>query len=168
MINMRNWIAAAIVGLLALGGLAVAQVPGLYITSPTGLEQINVYVPSTGAVTTNPQIQTVTINQIRNSEGYVTVAAGTTVTTQMPATASVAIATGAITTWNVILTANPGDGQINKITCPGGNTGTVAVTATLPAGVTIVGAGFTSCSSSTPTDAAWHYAQSANVWYRTE
>lgn len=156
----------AALGLLA--GIAYAQVPGLFIASPTGFEQINVTVPSSGAVVTNPQIQTVTINQIRNAEGYVLVAAGTTVATTIPNTASVAIATGAITTWNVTFPTAPQDGQIAKITCPGGSTTTVAVTATAPAGVTIVGAAYTSCSSTTPTDAAWHYAIASNIWYRTE
>lgn len=155
-----------ILGAAALGALAFGQVPGLFITSPTGLEQINVLVPSTGTVVTNPQIQTVTINQIRNSEGYVLVAAGTTVNTTIPNTASVVIATGAITTWNVTLPTAPADGQISKITCPGGSAGTVAVSATAPSGVAIVGASFTSCSSSN--DAAWHYALSTNTWYRTE
>lgn len=151
-----------------LASVAFAQVPGLFIASPTGLEQINVLVPSTGTVPTNPQIQTVTINQIRNSEGYITVPAGTTVATTIPNTASVAIAIGAITTWNVTLPLAPTDGQIAKLTCPGGNAGTISVSATTPTGVTIVGASFTSCSSTTPTDAAWHYVASSNIWYRTE
>jgi hypothetical protein len=153
---------------IALVAAAIAQVPGLFIQSPTGNEQINVLVPSTTPVMTSPQITSVTINQIRNSEGYVTVAAGTTVTTQVPNNASAVIATGAITTWNFNLPLAPQDGQIVKATCPGGNVGTFALTATLPAGVTIVGASYASCSSTTPTDAAWHYAAASNIWYRTE
>lgn len=165
-------ILAGIGALLLVGGLAFAQVPGLFIASPTGLEQINVLVPSpatgTSNVVTNPQIQTVTINQIRNSEGYILVATGTTVATTIPNTASVAIVTGAITTWNVVLPTAPADGQIAKLTCPGGAVSTLNLSATLPTGVTIVGAGYTSCSATTPTDAAYHYNQSGNIWYRTE
>lgn len=161
-------ILAGIGALLLVGGLALAQVPGLFIASPTGLEQINVLVPSSGAVVTNPQIQTVTINQIRNSEGYVLVATGTTVATTIPNTASVAIVTGAITTWNVVLPTAPADGQIAKLTCPGGAVSTLNLSATLPTGVTIVGAAYTSCSATSPTDAAYHYNQSGNIWYRTE
>jgi len=159
-------IALSAVAFVAISAVVLAQVPGLFIASPTGLEQINVLVPSTGTVVTNPQIQTVTINQIRNSEGYILVAAGTTVNTTIPNTASLAIATGAITTWNITLPLAPADGQIVKVTCPGGSTTTVAVSATSPQ--TIVGAGYTSCSSTSPTDAAWHYSAGGNVYYRTE
>lgn len=154
--------------LLGAAIIAGAQVPSLLLPSPTGLEQIEVLVPSTIGVVTSPQKVQVTINQIRNSEGYIAVAAGTTVTTQMPNTASLAIAIGAITTWNFNLPLAPTDGQVAKVTCPGGNTGTFTLTATLPAGVTIVGASYASCSSTSPTDAAWHYVASSNIWYRTE
>jgi hypothetical protein len=154
--------------LFAFGAFALAQVPSLIIPSPTGLEQIEVFVPSTTGVITSPQKTQVTINQIRNTEGYITAAAGTTVTTQMPNTASLAIAIGAITTWNFNMPLAPADGQIAKVTCPGGNVGTFTLTATLPSGVTIVGASFASCSSTSPTDAAWHYVAASNIWYRTE
>lgn len=167
---MKKLLAGAALLALIAGGIALAQVPGLFIASPTGLEQINVLVPSTsgtGAIT-NPQIETVTINQIRNSEGYVLVGAGTTVATTIPNTASAAIVTGAITTWNVVLPTTPADGQIAKLTCPGGAVTTLNLSATAPSGVTIVGAGYTSCSATTPTDAAYHYNASGNIWYRTE
>lgn len=156
------------IGLVALAAAAVAQVPGLFIASPTGLEQINVLVPSTGTVVTNPQIQTVTLNQIRNAAGYTLVAAGTTVNTTVPNTSSILLAIGAITTWNVTFPTAPFDGLTLKIGCPGGNVGTLTPAATLPTGVTIVGASFTGCTEATPTDAAWIYNTSGNIWYRTE
>lgn len=165
-LSRLKWIGVAA---LFVAGFAFAQVPSLFITSPTGLEQINVSVPSTGTIVTNPQISTITLNQIRNAEGYVTVAAGTTVNTTMPNTAVVAIATGAITTWNVTLPTAPYDGLMAKVTCPGGNVTTLAIAATLPTGVAIVqGAAITSCTASSNTDAAWIYSSSANTWYRTE
>lgn len=157
------------VGALALLGVAaLAQVPGLFIASPTGLEQINVLVPSSNGIVTNPQIQTVTINQIRNAEGYTLIAAGTTVTTQAPNTSAALLAIGAITTWNVNMPLAPTDGQLMKLSCPGGAVGTVSLAATLPTGVTIVGASYASCSSTSPTDAAYLYNASGNIWYRTE
>ncbi len=125
-------------------------------------------VPSTGTVTTNPQIETVTINQIRNSQGYTLVAAGTTVTTQIPSTSSMVMATGAITTWNLNFPLAPFDGQIETIGCPGGNVTTTSLTATLPTGVTVVGAANTSCTAATPTVASYLYNASANIWYRTQ
>lgn len=161
-------IAVSAVAFVAISAAVLAQVPGLFIASPTGLEQINVLVPSTGTVVTSPQITTVTINQIRNAQGYTLVAAGTTVSTTVPNTSSVLLATGAITTWNVTFPTAPFDGLTLKEGCPGGNVGTLTNSATLPTGVTIVGAGFTSCTESTPTDAAWIYNASGNIWYRTE
>ena len=159
-----------LVGLSVLGlliGVAFAQVPGLYIASPTGLEQINVLVPSTGTVVTNPQIQTVTINQIRNTTGYLLVAAGTTVNTVMTSLQQTLVAQGAITTWNVTLPASPADGLLAKITCPGGNTGTLAISAAaLPASTSIVGTNPTSCTASSGGGANFIYSLSANTWYR--
>lgn len=173
MISKRTRTLAFLAGLSAaiglwLGVMALAQVPGLFIASPTGLEQIEVFVPSTGTVTTGPQKVQVTLNQIRNAQGSTLVAAGTTVSTQVPNTSSLLIATGAITTWNVNFATAPYDGLTLKIACPGGNVTTLTPAATLPAGVTIVGATVSSCTQATPTDAAWVYNSAANVWYRTE
>lgn len=161
--RVEKWVAWGFALFLASSALvALAQAPGvptLLLASPTGLERIDV----NGL---GPQIESVTINQVRNSEGYVLVAAGTTVNTTIPNTAAVAIATGAITTWNVILPTAPYDGEVAKVTCPGGTASTIAVSATLPASVAVVGGSFTTCSSTS--DAAWHYAASTNTWYRTE
>lgn len=163
--KLRTKLLGAAAGLCLLSAAAIAQsgygVPTLFITSPLGTESITVL--DGGA-----QLDAVTINQIRNAEGYVLAAAGTTVTTTMANTQAVAIATGAITTWNVVLPASPYDGELAKTTCPGGNVGTLAVTATSPSGVTIVGTLPTSCTASSNTDAGWVYNLSGNIWYRTE
>lgn len=149
-----------------LGAMAVAQVPGLFITSPTGLEQIEVFVPSTGVVTTGSQKVQVTINQIRNSTGYVLVGAGTTVATQVTNAQDNVLATGAITTWNLNLPLAPADGQQVNISCPGGTATTLNVAATLPAGVAIVGTATPTCSSGGASGAEYTYALAANTWYR--
>jgi hypothetical protein len=160
-------IAAAALFAMAVLPLALwAQVPGLFISSPTGLEQVNVLVPSTGTIVTNPQIQTVTINQIRNSQGFTAIAAGTTVSTTVTNTASILIATGAITTWNVTLPVAPANGQVLTIGCPGGNVTTLTIAATLPSGVAITGTNPTSCTAATPTSSTFVYSSSANAWYR--
>ena len=159
--RMPKYLIAGLVAAFVVAGAALAQAPGLFIASPTGLEQINV-------LGTGPQIETVTLNQIRNAQGYITVAAGTTVATTVPNTASWVLATGAITTWNVTFPAAPYDGEILREGCPGGNIGTLANTATLPTGVTIVGAAATSCTEATPTSAGFIYSLAANIWYRTE
>lgn len=169
---MRNRLLALFtvcaLAVLGLGSIVIAQVPGLFIASPTGLEQIEVFVPSTGTVTTGPQKVQVTINQIRNSSGMLLVAAGTTVTTQIANTAATVLASGAITTWNVNLPVSPEDGQNVKIGCPGGNVGTLTLTATLPTGATVVGAAFTSCTAASANDAQYHYSLANNAWYRSE
>lgn len=105
-------VACVLAGALFMFGVAVAQVPGLFIASPTGLEQINVLVPSTGTVVTNPQIQTVTLNQIRNATGHALVATGTTVNSTPTNVVDNLIATGAITTWNITLPNPAYDGEI--------------------------------------------------------
>lgn len=164
----KRWLGAAVVSAVLLVGYALAQVPNLFpIASPTGLEQISVVVPSTGTVVTNPGITTVTLNQIRNATGYQLVATGTTVTTQVPNTTMALLATGAITTWNVNFPLAPYDGEHLYIACPGGSA-TVAATATLPTGVTIVGTAFTACTSGgvAANTAEWIYSITANVWYR--
>lgn len=152
---------AGIAALAVFASVALAQVPGLFIASPTGLEQINV-------LNSGPQIATITLNQARNAQGYTLVATGTTVTTQVANTSSILLATGAITTWNVNFPTAPYDGLTLKIGCPGGNVTTLSLTATLPTGVTVVGAANTSCTAATPTDGAYIYNSSGNIWYRTE
>jgi hypothetical protein len=163
-------VACSIACSVGLGiGLAIAQVPGLFIASPTGNEQINVLVPSTGTIVTSPQITTVRLSQVRDAVGYTLVAAGTTVNTAAPNTSAKLITTGAITTWNVTLPAAPYDGQDVSIACPGG-TATVAVTATLPTGVAIVGTSFTACTSGgvAANTAEYVYSLSTNTWYRIQ
>ena len=112
---MRKWIARMRVArgkiilaglglaVVVVSGIAIAQVPGLFIASPTGLEQINVLVPSTGTAVTSPQITTITVNQIRNAVGHALVATGTTVTSAPANTVGCLVADGAITTWNITL-----------------------------------------------------------------
>jgi hypothetical protein len=159
--------------LCALLGIAIwghalththAQVPGvpsLNVVSPTGNEQIR--VEGLG-----PQVEIIRLAQVRDAIGYLTVAAGTTVTTQAPNSASELIASGAITTWNLNLALAPYDGLRQRVSCPGGNTGTLTITATLPAGVAIVGVNPTSCTESSALGATFVYALAANTWYRVD
>jgi hypothetical protein len=59
-------IAAAVAALLVAAGVAIAQIPTLFVTTLTGNEQVNVIVPATGTLTTNPQTQATTINTIKS------------------------------------------------------------------------------------------------------
>lgn len=105
---------------------------------------------------------------LRGGESHSFGAAGTTVTTQVPATSSIVIASGAITTWNVNLPTKPFSGQRVIIACPGGTVTTLTITATLPAGVALVGTNPTSCTSggTIAQGVGWTYSVSANTWYR--
>lgn len=151
-----------------LGGAALAALTGLAIAQPVVTQNLSgnegvlfqVGGPGGGSGITN-------IAVIRNSTGYQLVATGGTVNTTVANTVAKVLATGAITTWNVTLPTAPFDGQMVEVACPGG-TSTVAMTATLPAGVTIVGTAFTACTSggAAAVTAGWIYSSSANVWYR--
>lgn len=167
--DLREIVFVPAVGAMVALGVFVAAayaqpagVPGLFLASPTGLEQVNV-------LGTGPQIETVTINQIRNSAGYLLVPTGTTVNTTVPNSASKVMATGAITTWNIVLPTSPSDGLDVAISCPGG-TATAAITATSPASVAVVGTAFTACTSGgvAANTAEYIYSTSANTWYRIQ
>ncbi len=105
---------------------------------------------------------------LRGGESHTLAATGTTVTTQIPATSSMALATGAITTWNVNLPTAPFSGQRVIINCPGGTVSTLTITATLPASVAIVGTNPTSCTSggTIAQGVGFTYSVTANTWYR--
>lgn len=108
-----------------------------------------------------------TLNALRNATGYLLVGTGGTVNTTIPTNDSIVLATGAITTWNITFPTAPYDGQLVKVACPGG-TATVAMSATLPSGVAIVGTAFTACTSGGAATADWIYATSTNTWYRNQ
>lgn len=104
---------------------------------------------------------------LRGGCGYTAVGAGTTVNTTVPNTSCKVIATGAITTWNITLPTTPFDGEMVQVTCPGG-AATVAMSATAPSGVTIVGTAFTACTAGGAATAEWLYSTSANTWNRIQ
>ena len=147
---------------------AAAQVPGLFIASPTGLEQINVLVPSSGTIVTNPQIQTVTLNQARNAVGHALVAAGTTVTSVPTNAVAELIADGAITTWNVTLPNPAYDGEQFIAANGTGSSFTSNVTvtaATTPQNQTLAQS-YSSQSISAGASAQWAFDFASLTWYR--
>lgn len=143
-----------------LCGLAVAQTVVLQNLSGSEAVLMQLGGPGgTGAFTTTAAL--------RNSTGYLLVAGGTTVNTSMTNLQAKALALGAITTWNVQLPANPFDGELAEVACPGG-AATAAITASSTA--VIVGTAFTACSSggAAANTAEYTYAQSPNTWYRIQ
>jgi hypothetical protein len=168
--KVRISVAAAVLSLAAMLGLgfALAQVPGLYIASPTGLEQVNVLVESTGTIVTNPQIQTVTLNQIRNASGHSLVATGTTVTSAPTNVVGNLIATGAITTWNVTLPNPAFDGEVFQAVNGTGSTFTSNVTvtaATTPQSQTLAQS-YSSQTINAGAAAEWTFDLASLTWYR--
>lgn len=164
---MKKLRIAALAGLaLAAGAVLYARAQGIVpLASPTGTERITVQpIQANGQPGATPA--EVSLNQIRNATGYLLVGTGGTVNTTVPNTADEVLATGAITTWNVTLPTAPEDGQIVALGAPGGTVTTLAVTATLPAGVTIVGTAITTIASGGAAGAEWIYSATNNIWYR--
>ena len=158
--NIRRWLLGlGLAGALA-SGWALAQVPATFNIS--GNEIIRGALPGGGSDIAIPAYV------LRGGANHTLVAAGTTVTTQVAATASSVLATGAITTWNVNLPTAPYVGQRVIINCPGGSVTTLTITATLPASVALVGTNPTSCTSggTIAQGVGWEYSVSANTWFR--
>ena len=106
---------------------------------------------------------------LRSGANHQLVATGTTVNTQVAAQNENVLATGAITTWNVTLPANPYSGQRVTINCPGGTITTLAIAANAaPSGVSLVGTNPTSCTSggAITNGSAWTYSTTAKTWNR--
>lgn len=84
-----------------------AGVPGLYLTSPTGSEQINV-------LGLGPQIETINVRQVRDSVGYLKSAATSGTVTFGANTSQIQLSDATtISTLTIALTAAPADGQVN-------------------------------------------------------
>lgn len=152
------------VGLAALlAGVAVAQTIGTFNLNGSEVILGQAGGPGGGSIYIPSYV-------LRNGSSHTLVATGTTVNTTVPATAAMALATGAITTWNVTLPTSPYSGEKVVINCPGGTVSTLAITATSPSGVALVGTNPTSCTSggTIAQGSAWTYSVSANTWYRYE
>jgi len=105
---------------------------------------------------------------LRGGTNHTLVPTGVTVTTTVPNTSGIVLATGAITTWNVVLPTSPYSGQKVIIGCPGGTVTTLAITATAPSGVAIVGTNPTACTSGglISQGVGFTYSVTAKTWYR--
>jgi len=150
--------------LLALAGAVWAQTT-VVVQNLTGNEILRAAVGSSpggsGFFTT--------VNALRNATGYVVVPTGTTVNTAVSNTAAKVVGSGAITTWNITLPTAPYDGQMVEVVCPGG-TSTVAISASSPAGVAIIGTAFTACTAggAAANSAEFIYSTANNKWYRIQ
>jgi len=154
-----------------LGGAAIAALTGLAIAQPVVTQNLSGnegVLFQTGGPGGTSGITTVYV--LRNGTGYQTQATGGTVNTTVANTVAKLVATGAITTWNITLPTVPFDGQMVEVACPGGTATTVAMSASAPAGVTIVGTAFTACTAggAAANTAEWIYSTSANAWYRVQ
>ena len=143
-----------------LATLAVAQTVNTF--NLTGNEIVRSQLGNGGTGISSPAYV------FRSGENHTLVATGTTVATTVPNTSGIVLATGAITTWNIVLPTSPYAGQRVIINCPGGTITTLTITATLPASVAIVGTNPTSCTSggTIAQGVGFTYSVSANTWYR--
>lgn len=157
----------------ALGGLAALLIGGVALAQTivtTTLTGVNEYILlQSGGV--GGQGNVVPDYVLRSGSNHQLVPTGTTVNTQVLAYNQNVLATGAITTWNVTLPANPYAGQQVMVNCPGGTVSTLAIAAsTIPTGQSLVGTNPTSCTSggAVSNGSAWQYSLSAKTWYRYE
>src|SRR5579872_5749184 len=134
----RKWLAG--IGVVALLAAGAVWGQSLYTFNLTGSEIANLALPGGGSGIQTPAYV------LRNGSNHTLVATGSTVATTVPNTSEQVIATGAITTWNITLPTSPYAGQRVGISCPGGDTTTLAIAATAPAGVALVGTNPTSCT----------------------
>ena len=143
--------------LLASGiGIAVAQVPTLFLPSPTGQETLDVTLGGAG-----PQITSVYLSQVRDAAGYRAITQAATQTLTVPAGVSVLAFHGATAgTATITMPAAPVDGQKLWIYSTAGIT-TLTLTAntgqTIDSSLTVLAA-----TSAT----AMIYQASSKTWFR--
>ena len=145
--------------LLAAGGFALAQSPGvptLYLTSPTGEEQINV-----GGL--GPQIQTIKLVQARDAVGFLPILEASTNTPAALGDVSVVSFYGTTAgTATIITDPTPSDGQRLKIFSQAGIT---TLTLTASSGQSFYSTVTTLAALGT---VEYTYQLSSATWYRTQ
>ncbi len=155
---MKKFIAAAFLGLAAIAGVAIAQTPSIFITSPVGSETIQ--ARNSGAAITS-----IYLSQARDAVGFSTQApstgfslAFTQYQSQMIISSASTLAAGTIT-----LSPTPYNGQINcfytkpivtALTLAAGTGG-----ATINDGVTATAALTRYCYIYSATGTVWNRAQ---------
>lgn len=156
-----RWLGIGIAALLA--GIVYAQVPTT--SNLTGNEIVRAALPGSGSDLAVP------LYVFRGGSNHTLVATASTVSTTVPNTSEIVLATGGITTWTVTLPTSPYAGQRVIINCPGSaGVTTLTITATSPSGVALVGTNPTSCTTggAISNGSGWQYSVSANTWYRFE
>jgi len=137
-------------------GIPGAGIPGYFITSPTGQEQINL-------VGSGPYIETVYLSQTRDASGYQVIQEQVTNTVNVPNGVSVITFWGDADGTATITTApNPYDGQRLTIFSQAGIS---ALTLTANTGQTIYNP---VVSLSGNTSVTYIYNLSATTWYRMQ
>jgi hypothetical protein len=161
--RIKRYLAA--LGILLGLGFVVAYAQNVVTTTLVGTEYWNGQAGSVGG--TGIVVPTYVL---RNAANHQLVPAGTTVNTTVLAINETVLATGAITTWNITLPTAPYAGEKVIINCPGGTVSTLTISATLPAGVAMVGTNPTSCTSggAISNGSEWQYSLGAKTWYRFE
>lgn len=150
---------ALLSSILLLTGSAFAQtpgagIPGVFITAPTGNEQINIYG-------VGPQIQTIYLSQARDSSGYTLITQAATNTATVGNRISVLAFTGATAgTATITMAASPVDGQRIRIFSTAGITTLTLVANT---GQTINNS---ATSIAANADVEYIYQLSSKTWFR--
>lgn len=157
---------ARIAALVALGllvgaiGGALGQAGWNQIVSPAGTEMLQAFVASSAYQ------NFVTVNQVRNTTGYQTVATGGTVNSTPTNAVDNLIAIGAITTWNVTLPPGVADAQLFAVVNSTAAAFTTNTTVTASAGQTLAVAFASQTLAANGGSAEWQYSASNTTWYR--
>lgn len=152
---------ASLLGVFLMCGVAYAAVPGagvpgLFITSPVGNEQVNVYGIS-------PNIETVFLSQLRDASGYTAITEGATNVLTVGNNVSVLAFHGAIAgTATITTAASPSDGQRLNIFSTAGIT---TLTLTANTGQTIDNTTVVLAANGSVT---YIYQLSTKTWFRIQ
>lgn len=156
--HVRALALASVCLLLGAIGAALGQAGWLQITSPTGAELIPAFVNASAGQ------NYLTLNQVRNSTGYVLSAltSGTLVTT---VGVDNVILTGAVGTLTVDLPPSPEDGQLFSLNngTSSNFTGTITVATT---DSSTIANGATAVNLGSAGSQEWQYTSGSKVWYR--
>src|SRR6266852_1084981 len=112
---MKKLRIAALLGMAVIAAAGYALAQGIIpLASPTGTELIYVLPIQSNGQPAATQAQ-ITLNQMRNTTGYLTVPTGGTVTCTPTNAVNNLIAIGAIRTWNITLPNPAFDGELFSI-----------------------------------------------------
>jgi hypothetical protein len=165
MMSMKIFRHVRVAAFVALGMLAAAvggalgQAGWYQIASPTGLETLQAFLNASAYQ------NYVTINQVRNTTGYLLSPAITGTVSLTSNTNRAIFNTATLGTVTLNLPPNPPDGQMAEVVNGTGAAFTTGVTVATTDGSTLVGAASTGALAASGS-VEWQYTAPSKIWYR--